>query len=184
MDLTDAMIPGYIKKWQEEKITVFALTSRSPDYRSATERELLRNGIDLSKSPLKTIEGTTPFYEYELDRPMSYQDGIMMTTGMDKGKMLSHILGRTGLSFKAIMFVDDSEKNIDAVREEFIEDKDIDLSLFRYDKVITDRKLANGGVILTKEQAEKMTQDWNLLNNTINSIFTGRYVNGECVNPE
>ena len=138
--LTDPMIPSYIKKWQDDKITVFALTARSPANRTATERELIRNGIDFSKSPLKTVDGNTVIYDYELERSVSYQNGIMMVTGMDKGKMLAHILEKSGLSFKAIIFVDDTEINIDSVRKEFADKQEVDLNLFRYEKVISDRK--------------------------------------------
>ena len=37
-ELTDSIIPSLINNWQKKEIPVFALTSRSPRYRAATER--------------------------------------------------------------------------------------------------------------------------------------------------
>ena len=181
MELTDSLIPTYINKWQNTGIPVFALTSRSPKYRTATERELLKREIDFSLSPLKTIEGSTPLYQYKLEREMSYQNGIMMTSGMNKGEMIAHILGRTGRSFKAIIFVDDSEKNVKNVKQKYEDDSNIDFTILHFDKIIKERKNANGGVILTDEQAKKMATDWNELNETLNRIFPGRNIKNKCV---
>jgi len=181
MELTDSLLPNYISNWQSAGTPVFALTSRSPKYRTATERELIKRGIDFSLSPLKTIEGETPTYDYKLQRDMSYQNGIMMTTGMNKGEMIAHILGRTGRSFKAIIFVDDSEKNVKNVRLEYQDNPDIDFTIFHYDKIVRDRIIANGGVIVTPKQAKKMAKDWNELNDTLNCIFPGRNIKNKCV---
>lgn len=176
MDLTDTLLPMYLHNWQQAGIQLIALTSRSPHYRHAAERELDKFAIDFSQSPLKDIEGNKPVYIYKLKRDMSYLNGIMMTTGMHKGEMLSHLLGRTGRSFKAIIFVDDSRKNIEAVKQTFGHIPELDLSLFHYQKVIADRKKKNGGPILTEDQVEKMAKDWELLEQTLNTIFTGRQV--------
>ena len=50
-----------------------------------------------------------------------------MTTGMDKGEMLEHILKTTKRSFKSIVFVDDSEKNILAVKNNYEKFSEIDV---------------------------------------------------------
>ena len=183
MRLTDTLIPQYINNWQKNGTTVFALTSRSPRYRTATKRELLKNGIDLSKSPLKQIDGSIATYNYTLDREMSYEDGLMMTTGMNKGDMIAHILGRTGKTFKSIIFVDDSEKNIVDVTEKYKGNTNIDFTVFYYDKIARDRKIANGGVLITKKQAKKMAADWDKLTETLNTIFPGRNSKNKCVSP-
>lgn len=184
MDLTDTLIPEYIHSWQDTGITVFALTSRSPRDRTATERELKKKEIDFSKTALKAYGECVPIYRYNMQKDMSYMNGIMMTTGMDKGKMLAHILEKTGRSFEAIVFVDDSKKNVDAVKRKFYNAIAIDFTIFHYEKIIEDRKRANGGVILTKEQAGKMAEDWKELNKILNMIFPGRNINGECVSPD
>lgn len=181
MDLTDTLLPNYITNWQNSGITVFALTSRSPKYRTPTERELKKKNIDLSKSALKTVDGYNPIYNYSLSRELSYMNGIMMTTGMDKGEMLDHIIGRSGSSFKAIIFIDDTKKNIDNVKRKYNTKKDIDVTTFYYQKIAEDRIERNGGVILTQDQANKMAQQWAELDNLLKSIFPGRNIKGECV---
>ncbi len=182
-NLTDESLPNHISNWQNKGVTIFALTSRSPRYRAATERELIKNGIDLSKSALKPSNEGVPCYSFKLERPISYINGIMMTTGMNKGKMLSDILAMTDRSFKSIIFVDDSEKNVIDVKNHFEKDTDIDLTIFHYQKIEQERKNKYDGQVLTKKQARKMAKDWNKLNKALNAIFPGRNQDGECVSP-
>ena len=47
-----------------------------------------------------------------LSARLSYINGIMMTTGMNKGTMLDYILDKTDQSFSSVVFIDDSKKNI------------------------------------------------------------------------
>lgn len=180
MTLTDSLLPGYIKSWQNAGVTLFALTSRSPGYRAATERELLKNHIDLSAAELKTIDGNELSLDYNLGRNLSYNNGIMMTTGMNKGKMLEHLLGRSGRSFKAIIFIDDTRKNIDAVKNEYAPCNDLDILLFHYTKIISERLNLNKNTILTPEQAEKMDQGWDELIRTLNTTFPDRITKSDC----
>lgn len=181
-NLTDMRLPDYISDWQNRKVEIMALTSRSSKYRFPTERELIKHGIDFSISPLKSIEGNEVIYNYKLERSLSYLNGVMMTSGMNKGKMLELILGRTGRSFKYIIFIDDSKHNVDNIENEFKSNVNIDMDIIYYQKVINDRKKANGGVVLTKAQADKMGEEWDKLQKTLNEIFPGRDT-GECVSP-
>ncbi|MFK5880275.1 MAG: DUF2608 domain-containing protein [Flavobacteriaceae bacterium] len=179
--LTDSIIPSLINNWQEKGITVFALTSRSPKYRAATERELSRTGIDFTKTALRPEGENLPNYRYYLKNEMSYMQGIMMTSGMNKGEMLQHILQKTNQDFESIIFVDDSEKNVYNMKQQY-KNSGVDITIFHYTKVIEDRKTDNGGVILTEEQAEKMDKDWKKLNATLKAIFPNRYVDDKCLN--
>lgn len=182
MSLTDSLLPDYINAWQNKGITVIALTSRSPNCRAATERELERNGIDLSKTELKTIEGNRLNLDYSFNnREMSYSNGIFMVSGMNKGDMLEHIIGRTGNSFKSIVFVDDTRKNIDAVKNKYSSHVNVDAVLFYYTKIISDRLKTNNNIVLTEEQADKMNSDWNKLIETLNTIFPGRINKSDCI---
>ena len=183
MELVDPKIPGYIESWQNDGFTVFALTSRNPKYRTPTERELLKQGIDFSVSPLLDGTGNMPMYSYQLERGMSYMNGIMMTTGMNKGLMLQHILQRTGQSYSAIVLVDDSGHNIDNIYEAW-KDSAIDMHLFYYQEVEHTRRMENGGLVVTEEQAAKMDSDWKALNETLLKIFPGRDISKGCVDPE
>lgn len=181
MSLTDSLLPNYINQWQNDGVTVFALTSRSPKYRAATERELQRNQIFLDSSELRTIDGAELSFSYNYQkRDISYSNGIMMTTGLNKGEMLSHILGRSGRSFKAIIFTDDTRKNIDSVKTWYSTCNDMDIVLFHYTKIFTDRRKENNNMLLTPEQAEKMDRDWDGLIYLLNTVFPERLEKSEC----
>ena len=177
MHLTDTNLPTFINEWQSQNISLFALTSRSPRYRTATERELKKQGIDLTKTAIRPINDSLPVYRYNLKREMSYMKGVMMTSGMNKGEMLAHMLAKTDRSFSAVVFVDDSEKNVQALLNEF-KLKPIDFTIFHYTK-IEEERIEKFGSVLSQEQANKMDADWKALNTTLNEIFPNR--TGSCV---
>jgi hypothetical protein len=180
MTLTDSLLPGYILEWQSDGVTLFALTSRSPNYRAATERELNRNNVDLTVSELNTADGSKLFFNYTLNRNLSYYNGIFMTSGMNKGEMLAYILGRSGRQFKAIIFVDDTRKNIDAVKSRYSTCNTYDIVLFQYNKIVSERLKNNNNVVLTKTQADQMADEWIILTNTLNTIFPQRVEKSDC----
>lgn len=166
-------VPATVSGWQDEGLTVMALTSRSPNYRYATEREMMRNQYDMTRTALKEKGASElPVYIDNPKRPLSYINGIMMTTGMNKGTMLDYILDKTGHQFSHVVFIDDSKKNIVNMKEAY-KDTSIDMSIFHYTKVEHDRMTANGAV-LTQAQADKMANDWRALNKTLDSIAPAR----------
>ena len=180
MDLTESSLPAVLSDWQSNGNTVMALTSRAPKYRSATERELINKGFDFNITALAPLGEKAPVYREIRGRELSYMNGIMMTSGMNKGEMLSYLLEKTNRNFAAIVFVDDSKKNIDNVYNKYVGRKDIDVKLYHYLKVERDRE-AKYGSILTEEQAEKMASDWINLNQTLNSIFPKRNRQEGCL---
>jgi hypothetical protein len=186
MRLTESGLPQLIESWQKQGITVFALTSRSPGSRFATERELKRAGIDMSITALAPDNSPAPVYREKLQREMSYMGGIMMTTGMNKGQMLRYILQKTNRQFTNVVFVDDSQKNIDNLYAEFNQTAGLNsqqtpnLTLFHYTK-IEDERIAAQGSVLTQQQADTMAQQWRELNATLNSIFPARQ-SESCLN--
>lgn len=180
MSLTDTVIPSYIKDWQAKGVGVMALTSRSPQCRAATERELLRNGINLMASEPRNVDGNTLNFRSSLGRETSYSNGIFMTSGLNKGEMLAHLLGRLGRSYKCIIFVDDTRKNVDAVKGKYSQCNKVDVTLFYYTKMASERLKYNNNQIVTKEQAQKMSDDWAKLVKTLNEIFPARAVRAAC----
>ena len=181
MSLTDSLLPGYIETWQKNGITLFALTSRSPDYRAATERELNRYDIHLNITELHTNEGERLILTDSVSkRKMSYINGIMMTSGLNKGLMLDSILDTAGMSFRSIIFVDDTPKNIEAVKANFSLYNASELVLFYYTKIITERLKRNNNMTLTPKQAKNMDQDWDKLIYELNTIFPERMEKSEC----
>ena len=103
-----------------------------------------------------------------------------MTTGMNKGDMLIYFLDRIKKSFKAIIFVDDNRKNVDDMIDKFSSTNTTDMTVFNYTKIISERLKQNDNHILTYDQAQKMTDDWRRLIETLNSIFPDRIQKSEC----
>ena len=180
MRLTEETLPDRIRSWQDGGNTVFALTSRSPKYRAATERELTRKGIDFARAPLTPDGNTTPVYREVAEREWSYMQGVMMTTGMNKGTMLKTLLARTGQTFSAILFVDDTRKHVDDVSVAFRTSDRTETRIFHFTKIEAERKAAYGDV-LTAQQAEKMDLDWRSLNVVLNEIFPARASTEGCL---
>ena len=173
MRLTEETLPGRIRSWQDGGNTVFALTSRSPKYRAATERELTRAGIDFARASLAPEGVTAPVYREMAEREWSYMQGVMMTTGMNKATMLETLLARTGRTFSAIVFVDDTRRHIDDMFAAFRGSDRTEAQIFHFTKVEAERK-ASYGDVLTARQAEKMDSDWRSLNTVLNEIFPVR----------
>lgn len=174
MKTIEENVPAMVRGWQDQGLTVMALTSRSPNYRAATEREMYRNQYDMKITPLKEKgSDSIPVYAEKTKRPLSYINGIMMTTGMNKGTMLEYILDKTDQSFSKIVFIDDSKKNVDNMEKAYKDDKSVDMTIFHYTKVEHDRIEKNGSV-LTQAQADKMASDWIELNKALDSVAPAR----------
>jgi hypothetical protein len=174
MKLIEDNVPGTVRGWQDKGLTVFALTSRSPNYRAATEREMIRNGYDMTVSPLlEKGADKMPVYIDNPKRALSYINGIMMTTGMNKGTMLQYMMDKTGQKFDSVVFIDDSKKNVVNMEKAYKDDKSVDMTIFHYTKVEADR-IAKNGSVLTQGQADKMASDWKELNVTLDKIAPAR----------
>lgn len=179
MNLTEQQVPALLRNWQSAGNTLLLLTSRAPKNRPATERELLRHGIDISQAALTPVDNTNPVYREKLEREMSYSRGLMMTTGMNKGTMLEWILNATERQFDAIVFVDDSHTNIENMDNAW-QQHNTDMRIFHYTHVEAERKKLQGQV-LTEVQAERMANDYAKLIATLNSIFPARQNDGQCL---
>jgi hypothetical protein len=129
MHLTEKILINFIPELQKKKITTIALTSRGPEMRNNTNKELQRNKISFNESPLGESIGSS-FYPKESSRLASYQDGIFMTSGMHKGEMLNHLLNRFNRKFKCIIFIDDHLKHTSRVYKTF--ESTTDIYTFRY----------------------------------------------------
>jgi hypothetical protein len=96
------------------------LTARSELYRGATIRELQQAGYELPRALAASSSGLS--YEWRGHGQaapvfVGYRDGVFMVSGHDKGILLLDLLRRLDLSYKRIVLVDDSEKNILAMRD-------------------------------------------------------------------
>jgi hypothetical protein len=121
---------NFVRRIQEIGFDAIAMTARSPQFRSSTERELIRNGFEFDKSlpgdnagfagtyiPRRSAHNNDP-------RVASYQNGIAMLAGQHKGDSLLDLLDRLDLAtkYKTVVFFDDDEKNTNAVVETFSRD--------------------------------------------------------------
>ena len=113
----------FVSALQDQGSDVIALTARGHDVRYATERELARNGFDFSRSLPAGHPGLPGVYRppegpgVASPRETSYQNGIGMLAGQNKGAMLGDLLERLRVDdrYDYIVFFDDSEKNVKAV---------------------------------------------------------------------
>lgn len=110
-----------IKAIQQTGAPVIALTSRGPDYRLQTFRELRRNGYGFSHSAFGPAGGfSESFIPVENGRLSRFEDGVFLTAGQHKGQMLQALLKKTGTELpRVIVMTDDNQKNLDAVIETF-----------------------------------------------------------------
>ncbi len=123
--------------------SVTALTSRAPGARTGTERELERAGMNLATSHLMPLDHSL---HYQMSgRGVSYANGIVMSTGLDKGIVLDAVLTKVGKSYDAIFFIDDGAENLANVNA-FWKDRSAPVRLYHYtriDKAVTNRELAD-----------------------------------------
>lgn len=108
--------PGIVNSIAVDKVI---LTSRSPGYRGATIRELRHAGYSLPASLSNSDDGVT--FRWLQDPSMqpvdvSYDDGVYMVSGQDKGALLLELLRRVNRRFERVILVDDGLRNIEAMR--------------------------------------------------------------------
>ncbi|MES2614830.1 MAG: DUF2608 domain-containing protein [Bdellovibrionota bacterium] len=136
----DENIDVQIKREQSHGVKVIALTSRDTGLFPATEKQLVNNNINLKSEWSRELETQGPFVppNFDFTRPLLYTNGIFMTTGQNKGIVLQYILNQFLLVTKAqpqvIIFIDDSQKNIDNVNAAFKNINNIRLFTYRYSK--------------------------------------------------
>jgi hypothetical protein len=126
-------LPILISRLQGRGIHTLVLTSRGPEFRAATERELRRNGYDFDATalPVRNLPGGS-YLPYDLEdlaadgltrqdavafglsepQPVSYENGIYMTAGQPKGAMLLAMLHHAGADIRAVVYADDHIRHV------------------------------------------------------------------------
>jgi len=185
MSSPDSNTPPIVLNLQKRGFHSIVLTSRGFDYRDATSRELKRNGYQFLQSSLNPKEGFPSTYlPYDLKRlsdyglseddvqklkigtprPVSFMDGLFMTSGQHKGAMLRTLLWKTDHSFPAILFVDDQKKHCDAIQAAF-ENQAVDVVTIRYG-------LEDGRVKRFQDgDKQPVVSEWNLLKGVLERLF-------------
>jgi hypothetical protein len=180
-----ADLPEIIRGIQKRGIATIILTSRGPEYRVATERELKRCGYDFAANalPVKDITGGD-YLAYDLEdperygllpneigllngaepRPVSYEDGIFMTAGQHKGIMLLTLLADSDRDIKAIVYADDNVRHVGNVFSSAV-DRNLDVASFHYQHEDTRVQKFNYG------SKDDVTRRWHRLRDTIQAVF-------------
>lgn len=153
MHPTQPDLPAIIAKLQGRGIATIILTSRGPEFRVYTERELKRCKYDIGATalPVNMTSGTYLAYdpakpeqdgltakEIELfdlqsPRPVSYANGVFMTAGQHKGIMLLTLLQHSPRDIQAIVYVDDNVRHVGNVFSAAI-DRNLEVSSFHYQR--------------------------------------------------
>lgn len=160
MLLVEKEVPLLINKLQKGGYGVVALTSRGPVNYPATLREFNSHAIDLNKSNAPQ----SPFSTTLNRREVRYADGIFMTSGLNKGEMLTYLISRPGQKkYKAIFFLDDRLKHVKHMDEWFKGKLDIhSYRLTTTDQIVKDfEKSDKKDVIEIGEFLKKLNQELN-----------------------
>ena len=144
--------PELIGKLQKRGVATILLTSRGPEFRGPTERELKRCGYDFKATALPVHDVPTDEYQpydpaqpeksgltaeeikkYKLGppRPVLYTNGIFMTAGQHKGMMLLTLLKKSNRDIKAVVYVDDNVRHVGSVFSAAVA-RNIEVSSFQY----------------------------------------------------
>jgi hypothetical protein len=126
-DLINALLAGQ---------DAIVLTSRSSGVRAATLRELRRAKYALPK-PLKGVDGV--LYRYPRDGAgrtvtASYDEGVFMTQGQNKGTVLLDLLDALGLKYDRVVLVDDGDANHTNM-EKALKDRGIEYRGLHYTRI-------------------------------------------------
>ena len=168
--------PAAVARLQRTGASVMAMTSRGPEFRSATMRVLAENGYTFKGHAPHGYPGTWRPSNGNLTaaeqdrfgfigaRPVSYMDGVFLCAGQHKGALLRMLFHTRKLSYKAILFVDDHAKHTKRVQEAW-KGRGVDLVTVRYARM-------DAQVKRFKASDKKLVMaQWNKLKETLRSVF-------------
>jgi len=180
----EAQQPALVAALQKRGVSTIVLTSRGPEYRVATERELKNCGYNLAATALAVqVPGGTYLaydsakpeqdglttdeiktFELQEPRPVSYANGIFMTAGQHKGIMLLTLLHHTNRDVKAVVYVDDNVRHVGNVFSAAV-DRDLEISSFQYQhEDVRVQRFQYG-------DKGDVTRRWHQLRDTIQAVF-------------
>ncbi len=150
MRLTQMNAPQLMSELTALGVEQILLTSRGPDFRDVTEREIVSNQLPVWDSKKQQhIEYGFPYNvdnlgasclteadktQFKLGTPrlMSTGKNIILSSGQHKGMVLKTHLCKIKKAFKAILFADDKVKNIDAMVAAYGAAPGVELITYRY----------------------------------------------------
>ena len=122
-----------IRQLQDADFKVIVVTSRGPDFRLQTFRELRRNDFSFQSSAFGPDGGYDDDFQLDGDsRPVRFEDGVFFTAGQNKGEMLQALLLKTASPWPTIIVMaDDKVKNLQDMLDAFHDDG-TSVQAFRY----------------------------------------------------
>lgn len=126
--------PALVNALQVDKVL---LTSRNPLYRGGTLRTLRDAGYALPAPLAGQADGSSWDFRKAPDAApvrVTYDQGVYMTTGQDKGLALLALLRRLHLHYDRVVLVDDGSRNIDNMRNA-LRDAGVDYLGLHYQRV-------------------------------------------------
>jgi hypothetical protein len=178
-------LPGLMKRAQDLGIHTLVLTSRGPEFRGATEREFKRNGYDFARTALPVHDsGKGTFVPYDVEhlddsgltkeevhrfhlskaKPVNYENGILMTSGQNKGAMLLALLSKAKDQPEAIVYDDDNIRHVANVYTA-VQDRGKEITAFHYTKEDPNVKAFDYG---SKEDVDKR---WRKLTEALEEVL-------------
>ncbi len=178
-------LPGLVRRVQQLGVRTLVLTSRGPEYRAATEREFKLNHYDFAKTALPVhnipcgeylpydpkkpeADGLTAdelkLYHLNSPRPISYEDGILMTAGQHKGAMLLTILHDADADIDAVVYDDDNERHVANVYAAVLA-RGKEITAFHYTREDASMKKFNYG---SKDDVDRR---WKQLSNVLEEVL-------------
>lgn len=161
---------NYSKQYQ-----LMILTARTAKYRAATQRELALKKIELKNKHFSTAKPGYRILFNDKNRTarVSYRNGIVMASGLNKGLVLDKILKKSKQHFDYIYFIDDSWKNLMDMKNHW-GNTETNVSLFHYTRV---DKSISSAEIAASDNAKKYYDQF------LQSAFPDRYnefKSGQC----
>ncbi len=108
MHLVEPGAEKIVQSLQEKGVCVMGLTVQGFALAKRTSQQLITNGFDLTKNALSKDDQ----HVLVKGNSMLYRNGVIFTTGTNKGEALTAMLDKLGYTPKRIVFVDDKASNL------------------------------------------------------------------------
>lgn len=145
MEPTDSEIKPFLNTATHQGSTLLALTARSNVFSNITLTQLQKNGfVDADNQLIFNTNGLRlhnhktsaagNFNCQSLTKTASYQQGVMFLDGDNKGLALQCLLQRSDQKYTHVLVVDDSQHNLDAIKDVFLKQADLQIITVLYNR--------------------------------------------------
>lgn len=189
MESTEPEIPAILNKWHMPNgkgYKAVILTARGYNFENFTLDTLLNNNMYFDQyATLPPLSCFQPYLPYQTGkpavefglradqitkdpRPITFNNGIILIAGQNKGIMLRSLLYKTHRlgKIKAIIFLDDTEKNSDDMIAAF-SDMNINIYSFVYHHEDAYKKT----IIENQNLQKKLSKNWDKIRHLLKEIY-------------